>query len=58
METLISHTNVDLYFDEIAHLRGDTDVTEIEAQILSIDCPLDTDTDTGFTDPPSIEVSC
>ena len=58
MEDLISETNIDLYFDEIAHLRGEVDVTELEAQILSIDCPLNTDTDIGFTEPPGAEVSC
>jgi hypothetical protein len=47
------------YLDEIVYLReAEAESTQVITQILDIDCPLDTDTNSGFVDPPTLEASC
>ena len=38
--------------------EAEAESTQVINEILTIDCPLDTDTDSGFIEPPMVEASC
>ena len=58
IEAVIDADLLDAYIDELIYLNSEADGDAYRVDLLSIVCPLDTETETGFVDPISLEEAC